>query len=238
MIANVTPSLLFGCLVPEDELPSGFFRRIRRFRYGPGTFVLHLALDRKLEWRAAEDLANFSYVHLCASREEIGRTYAQSLSGTLPDRPLLIVSQTTVIDPSRAPAGRHVARVHVRAVPAEIRDDAAGRIDGRDWPAATEPFADRLIDLVAEHAPNIKDALLARHAVSPLDLESQNPNLVGGDCVSGSHHLDQNYWRRPLPGWSRYGTPVKQLHMIGASTWPGGGILGTSGHLLARRLLA
>ena len=237
VVASVTPRLLFGRLVAEGDVPSGFLRRVRKFRYGPGTFVVHLALGRELEWRAAEDLGNFNYVHVCADREDLERTYAQSLSGYLPERPLMVVSQTTQLDPSRAPAGQHVARIHARAVPTQIVGDSAGRLKERDWKAVAEPFADRLIDLLEQHVPNIKDVLLARHVVSPLDLESQNANLAEGDCVSGSHHLDQNYWRRPFLGWSRYATPVKHLYMIGASTWPGGGVNGASGYLLAQQLV-
>jgi len=237
VIANVTPRVLFGRLVPEGELPARFHARIRRFRHAPGTFVVHLALDRKLEWRAAEDLAEFNYVHVCGGAEDIARAYGEALSGQIPARPMLVVSQTTQIDPSRAPPGRHVARIHARAFPAEIRGDAAGRIDGRDWDGVKEQVADRLIDLLAEHAPNLKSALLARHVVSPLDLERGNPNLVGGDCNGGSHHLDQHYFCRPLLGWSRYRTPIARLYMIGASTWPGGGVNAASGYLVAQQLL-
>ena len=61
--------------------------------------------------------------------------------------------------------------------------------------------------------------------------------VVGGDCVSGSHHIGQNFFFRPFPGWSRYRTPIGSLYMVGAATWPGGGINGGSGYLLARQLL-
>ncbi len=237
IIANVAPPFLFGRLVGEDDLPARFMRHVRRYRYGPGTFVVHMALDRKLEWRAAADLSEFSYVHVCGRIDDLARTHAQCSDGLLPDRPMLVVSQTTSVDPSRAPSSRHVVRAHVRAVPAAIRGDAAGTIAARDWPAAKEAFAERVLDLAGEHAPNLRQALLARHVVSPLELEQANPNLIGGDCTGGSHRLEQNYFRRPIPGWSRYATPIRRLYMIGASTWPGGGVHGASGYLVARRLL-
>ena len=237
IIASVTPQHLFGRLIRDGEAPAGFLRRIRRFRYGIGTFVVHLALDRKLEWRAAEGLSDFNTVHIGGDLEDLARTYQQSLAGQIPDRPLLIVSQPTSIDPSRAPLGHHVARIHSRAFPGRIRGDAADRIAARDWDEAKEAVADRLIALLEQHAPNLRDALLARHVVSPLDLERANPNLINGDCASGSQHLDQNYFWRPVFGWSRYRTPIKKLYMIGSSTWPGSGIHGTSGYLLAKQLL-
>jgi phytoene dehydrogenase-like protein len=130
-----------------------------------------------------------------------------------------------------------VARIHARAFPARIAGDSAGKIKQAEWDGAKDYVADRLIDLLREHAPNAREVLLAHHSVSPLDLERGNANLVGGDCNGGSHHLDQHYFRRPVPGWSRYRTPIRRLYMIGSSTWPGGGITASSGYLLARELL-
>ena len=237
VIASVTPKLLFGGLVAGEHLAPAFRRHIGAYRYGPATFVVHLALDRPLEWRAADDLAQFNYVHLCGLTEDVARTYADSLAGRLPARPVLVVSQTTPVDPSRAPPGKHVARIHVRTVPSTITGDADGTIRARSWKEAAEPYAERVLDLVAAQAPNLRQAILARRIVTPPEIEADNPNLVGGDCVSGSHHLDQNFTRRPLRGWSRYATPIRGLYMTGAATWPGGGVHGGSGYLLAQRLL-
>lgn len=238
IIANVTPRTLYGRLIADGDLPSGFLRRIQRFHYGPATLVVHLALSRKLEWLAAEDLTEFSTVHLCGEAHEIATTYAQCQSGYIPTRPMLVISQTTQLDASRAPLGQHVARIQARAFPYEIVGDATGQIRGRNWQDVKETVADRLVDILEEYAPNAKAALLARHVVSPSDLERENPNLVRGDCNSGSHHLHQFYFCRPMIGWSRYETPIRQLYMIGASTWPGTGVNGSSGYLVAQRLLA
>ena len=237
VIANVTPPVLFGSLVPPDALPAAFKTRAARYRYGPGSFMVHLALREPLAWNSGDDLARFSYVHLNGKPDEVSLTYSQAMAGYLPARPVLVVAQQTSHDPTRAPAGNHTLWVQVRAVPARINGDASGVIGGRDWDAIKEQFAARIIDLLAEHAPNTKSAILGAYFMSPVDLERENPNLVGGDCVSGSHHLDQNYFFRPFPGWSRYATPVKGLYMVGAFTWPGGGVNATSGYLLARRLL-
>ena len=78
--------------------------------------------------------------------------------------------------------------------------------------------------------------MLARHVDSPADLERRNPNLVGGDSLAGSHHLSQNFMFRPIPGWARWKTPVRDLYMIGASTWPGAGTGAGSGYMLAKML--
>jgi phytoene dehydrogenase-like protein len=121
-------------------------------------------------------------------------------------------------------------------LPAEIRGDAAGVIGARAWDGAREPYADRVIDILGRYAPGIRGKILGRTVFSPLDLERENPNLIGGDNLSGSHHLDQNFLFRPVAGWSRYRTPVKDLHLCGASTWPGAGTGAGSGFMLAKRL--
>jgi phytoene dehydrogenase-like protein len=238
IIANVTTRNLFGKLIEPSEVPHKFLRRARRFRYGPGTFVVHLALNRVPNWRLGSDLNQFGYIHLNVGQADIQGTYLSSLERKLPARPLLIVSQTTNIDPSRAPAGKHVMRVHVRTVPGQFSGDAAGKIEARDWTAAKEPFAERLLDLVEEAAPDLRECIIAKAAQTPQEIERDNPNFVGGDCVSGSHHLAQNFLFRPFLGWSNYKTPITGLYMIGASTWPGGGVNGGSGYMLARKLKA
>jgi phytoene dehydrogenase-like protein len=237
VIANVTPSLLFGRLLSSAPVPHRVRKRAARFRYGPGVFMVHLALSRPLDWAAGDDLWRVNYVHLNGRAEQIAATYAQCSEGLLPSRPMMIVAQPTYADPSRAPAGCATIRLQVRAVPPAIAGDAAGAIRARDWTSVKEAFADRVIDQLAEYAPNARQAILARQVMSPDDFERDNPNLIGGDCVSGSHHLDQNYFARPFPGWTRYRTPIKQLFMVGASTWPGGGVNAASGFLVAEDLL-
>jgi phytoene dehydrogenase-like protein len=237
VIANVTPPLLFGRLLSSAAVPHRVRKRAAAFRYGPGVFMVHLALSRHLEWAAGDDLWRFNYIHLNGKADQIAATYAQCSKGLLPSRPMMIVSQPTHADASRAPPGCATIRLQVRAVPASIAGDAAGDIREHDWASVKEAFADRVIEQLAEYAPGVEQAILARQVMSPDDFERENPNLIGGDCVSGSHHLDQNYFARPFPGWTRYRTPIKQLFMVGASTWPGGGVNAASGFLVAEDLL-
>jgi phytoene dehydrogenase-like protein len=237
VIANVTPPLLFGQLLASAAVPARVRERAAGFRYGPGVFVVHLALSRHLDWASADDLWRFNYVHLNGKADQIAATYAQCMRGLLPSRPMLVVAQPSHADPSRAPPGRAAIRVQVRAVPARIAGDSDDAIRGRDWASVKEAYADRVVAQLAQHAPGAAQAILARHVMSPDDFERENPNLIGGDCVSGSHHLDQNYLRRPFRGWTRYRTPVEGLLMVGASTWPGGGVNAASGFLAAEDLI-
>jgi phytoene dehydrogenase-like protein len=237
VIANVTPRNLFGSLISPDHLNARFVKQAKQYRYGPGTFIIHLAVDRLPSWIAADDLSAFTCIHINGTEAQIADTYRQSLQGCLPAEPLLVVSQTTSTDPSRAPPGKHIVRVHIRTVPGHISGDAMGKIAGRTWGEVKQAYCDRILDQVERHAPGFRSSVLATSVETPEDIERENPNFIGGDGVSGSCHPDQNFFRRPFYGWSRYRTPVQSLYMVGAATWPGGGVNASSGYLGARAIL-
>lgn len=222
IIANLTPTALFDRIV--KDAPASVVNKARQFRHGPGTMMLHLALSDLPDWksRAARD---YFYVHIAPSLAGMQQAYCDALAGRLPDNPVLVVAQPTIVDPSRAPPGRHVLSVQVRAVPGDL-----------DWQRVKTDYADRVIDLLESHAPGLRGRILGCHVISPADLERDNPNLVGGDSVSGSHHLSQNLVNRPFLGWSRYRTPIRRLYLCGAATWPGAGSGAGSGWILGHML--
>jgi phytoene dehydrogenase-like protein len=233
VIANLHPRVLFGNLIPASS-PAA--QRLAKFRPGPATMMIHYALSDLPAWSAGEELRRFAYVHLAPSLGGLAKTYTDALDGLLPVEPGLVVGQPTAIDPSRAPTGKHVLWVQVRVLPSQIRGDAAGRMFATQWSEAREAYADRVGDIIERYAPGFRSNILARTVHSPADLERDNPNLVGGDSLGGSHHLDQNFLFRPAFGWSRYRMPVERLYMVGASTWPGAGTGAGSGFMLAKML--
>lgn len=236
VIANVHPKIVFGELVPRDAKRANFEQAVSRIRPGPSTLMVHLALKDRVPWHARE-ARDFAYVHVAPDLEMMARVYAEASAGLLPTEPALVVGQPTAIDPSRAPADRHVLWMQARVLPAEIRGDAAGRIAATTWDDAKEAYADRMLDILEDYAPGVKDQVLGRSVFSPLDLERENANLIGGDNLAGSHHLDQNFFLRPVAGWSRFRTPVRNLYLCGASTWPGAGTNAGSGFMLAKMLV-
>jgi phytoene dehydrogenase-like protein len=168
----------------------------------------------------------------------MARTYQQALAHRLPDSPMLVVGQTSVVDPTRvATAGQHVVWIQVRSVPSLIRGDAGGRIGGTRWADVRDAYADRIVDLLETYAPGVKALVRGRAVFSPDDLERANSNLVGGDSITGSHHLDQFMMLRPSLALSRYRTSIPRLYLAGAGTWPGAGVNGISGQLAAEALL-
>ncbi|QPM90924.1 phytoene desaturase family protein [Pseudooceanicola algae] len=233
ILAGLAPKHLSGMI--GDSGSTGFDRGMKTFRHAPGTMMLHLALDGPVPWLAPE-LNRFAYVHVGRSIDTAARTYAQAKAGLLPDTPLLVVGQPSVFDPSRAPEGKQVLWVQARVVPAEISGDAKGEITARDWQDARAPMTERILDLIEEQAPGLRDRILAATAVSPLELEAENPNLVGGDQICGSHHLTQNFLFRPVRGFADGRTPISGLRMIGAACWPGAGTGAGSGFFAAQAI--
>lgn len=236
VIAGVAPKALPGKLLPNGSGDAGFDAAMKKFRHAPGTMMIHLAMDDLPDWSAGAELRQFAYVHLAPSLDAMSRTYQQAIAGLLPDQPVLVVGQPTAVDPSRAPQGKHVLWVQVRMLPAEILGDAAGKIAPGHWDAVKDAYAERVLDIIESYAPGLRQKILDRAIFSPLDLERENPNLVGGDQICGSHHLAQNFLFRPARGFARWTTPVSNLFLIGAATWPGAGTGAGSGFMLAQQL--
>jgi phytoene dehydrogenase-like protein len=164
------------------------------------------------------------------------RVYGEAVSGLLPREAVLVVGQPTALHPSRAPEGKHALRIQVRVLPAEIRGDAAGEIEATDWASVKDAYAERVLSVIETHAPGLRTRIHGRAVWSPLDLQTENPNLIGGDSLSGSHHLDQNFLFRPVAGFSRYNSHIDGLSMCGAATWPGAATGARSGFMLTKML--
>ncbi|MFJ4845262.1 phytoene desaturase family protein [Streptomyces sp. NPDC088733] len=237
VVADVAPVALYERLLDAGEAPAHVRRKARDYRYGPGTMMLHLALDGPLPWAAGDELSGFGYVHVAPYVDDLARTYTEAQAGLLPAEPLLVVGQTSTVDPTRAPAGRHVVWIQIRAVPSVIRGDAAGTIRDTRWPEAVGPMTERVLAKLEDYAPGTRSRIAGATAWGPQDLEAADPNLVGGDSVAGSHHLCQNLVFRPMPGHSGYRTAVPGLYLTGAATWPGAGNNAASGRLAARQVL-
>ncbi len=233
VIAGVAPqnlSRLTGAVTPA------FDKGLAAFRHAPGTMMIHLALSDLPEWRAGAALRGYAYVHIAPSLDQMARTYSQASAGLLPDEPILVVGQPTVVDATRAPAGKHTLWVQVRMAPGVIAGDAKGEIGATDWDRAAGPFAERVLDILEAHAPGTRAKIIGQRVVTPVQLQAENPNLVGGDQVCGSHHLGQHFLFRPMRGHADGSTPLAGLHMTGAAVWPGAGTGANPGYLLAQRL--
>lgn len=234
VIANVSPAALHK--LTDGTSDKRYDQALTKFQHAPGTMMIHLAMDALPDWLAPE-LKRFAYVHIAPSMDQMARTYAQAKAGMLPDEPVIVCGQPTVVDPSRAPAGKHVLWLQVRMAPGQIKGDAGGTIADTNWQDAAEPFANRALDILERYAPGTRAKILGQHIVTPDMLQADNPNLVGGDQVCGSHHLHQHFMNRPARGYADGTTPIKNLYHTGAAVWPGGGTGAGPGTLLAKKLV-
>jgi phytoene dehydrogenase-like protein len=240
VVANVTPTQLYGRLLPQGSAPDTARAEARRFRYGRGEMQIHFALDELPRWQGDERLARTAIVHVTPGLDGVSRAVNEAERGLLPTEATIVVGQPAAVDPSRAPEGKWILWIQLQEVPSRVTGDAAGDLDVGDgtWTEELrERYADRIQAQLARHVSNLDSALLERVTLSPADIEASNVNMVGGDIYSGSCGLDQNLLWRPRPGLPGHRTPVRDLYHIGASTHPGPGLGAGSGTLVAKELL-
>jgi phytoene dehydrogenase-like protein len=240
VVANVTPTQLYGHLLPEGSVPAKAAAQARRFRYGRAEMQIHMALSEAPRWSGDERLGGTPIVHVTPGLDGVSRAVNEAERGLLPAEATIVCGQPTALDPERAPGGGAILWIQLQELPSAVKGDAAEELDAGDgtWTEEMrERYADRVQARLARHIENLDAALLERVVLSPADLEAANPNWVGGDIYSGSLALDQNLLWRPRPGLPGHQTPVAGLYHIGASTHPGPGLGAGSGTLVAHELL-
>ena len=238
VICNVTPTQLYGRLVRDP--PADALVAARRYRYGLAGMQIHYALSEPARWSGDERLNGTAVIHVTGGVEAISKAVNEARRGLLPEEPTVVVGQPLTIDPSRAPAGAGMLWVQLAELPWRVRGDAAGSIDVGDgtW---TESLRERLVqrvhELLRHHITNLDSATFARTALSPVDLQAANVNLLHGDPYSGATTLDQSLFWRPSARNPGHRTAIDRLWHIGASSHPGPGLAGTSGFLVASTLI-
>jgi phytoene dehydrogenase-like protein len=232
VLADVDAVALYRHLVGEQHLPSRLVADLGRFQRAEATVKVDWALDGPVPW-ADPQVGRAGTVHVADSVDELSMTAATLACGLVPDRPFLLVGQTSVADPTRSPPGTEALWAYTH-VPQAPRGDAAGELSGLWRPGELERFADRMQARIERLAPGFGDLVRARHVAGPGDLEAADANLVGGDISGGTAALHQQAIFRPVPGWGRAETPVAGLFLASASAHPGGGVHGACGANAAR----
>jgi phytoene dehydrogenase-like protein len=215
IFCDVTPRQLLE--IAGAELPPQYRRDLENFHYGPGVCKADWALHSPIPWKN-EACLRAGTLHLGGTLEEIAVAERAAWQGECPEKPFVLLTQPTLFDPSRAPAGKHIAWAYGR-VPNGSNFDMTGRIESQ----------------IERFAPGFRDCILARHTVVASRMSDHNANLVGGDITGGAQELGQMIDR---PNRRRYRTPLKNLYICSSSTPPGGGVHGMCGHLAALAALA
>jgi len=232
--SSVDPNLTFLHMVGAEHLPDEFVADIRRYKFRGSSGKVNLALDALPDFtcRPGPGAHLRGAVSISPSIEYMERAYDDAKYGRYSTRPYIDVVIPSLTDPSVAPPGKHVMSCFVQYAPYHLKD---GNGDG-NWDEHKDAFGDTVINTLAVHAPNIKDIILHRQVLTPLDLEREW-GLTEGNIFQGELTLEQLFFLRPAPGWAQYRTPVGNLYMCGSATHPGGGIMGAPGRNAARRIL-
>jgi phytoene dehydrogenase-like protein len=231
VVSSVDPHLTFLKFMDERDLPSDFVEGVRRYKFRGSSGKVNLALDA---------LPNFlclpgpgphmrGAISISPSVDYMERAYDEAKYGQFSRRPYIDMVIPSLTDPSVAPPGKHVMSCFVQYAPYHLKDAVW---DDRQ----REAFGDAVISAIAEYAPNLKDIILHRQVLTPLDIE-RDFGLTEGNIFQGELTLEQLFFLRPVPGWAQYSTPIDRLYMCGSATHPGGGIMGAPGKNAAERII-
>src|SRR5215212_2659037 len=230
--SNADARVTFLQLLDRTVLPEAFVADVERISYASASLKINVAL---------EELPNFSAVpgtepgpqhrgtiHLCPDQDYIERAFDDAKYGRPSADPVIECQLPSVVDPTVAPAGKHLMSMFIQYAPYELRDSS--------WDDQRDAFADRCFDVLNEYAPNFKSAVIDRQVLAPPDLERVF-NLTGGNIFQGAMTPGQLFAFRPVPGYARYRTPIRGLYLCGSAAHPGGGVMGTPGLNAAREIL-
>jgi phytoene dehydrogenase-like protein len=215
ILCDVTPRQLLK--LAGKRLSDHYRRRLQTYRYGPGVFKVDYALHAPIPWKAS-DSSRAATLHLGGSFEEIAASEQAVRDGRHADRPFVLLAQPSLLDPSRAPQGKHTAWAYCH-VPNGSNTDVLSRVE----------------DQIERFAPGFRDCVVARRTSSPADLERMDANLIGGDIGGGVMDIRQFLFR---PTWRHYATSAKDIYICSSSTPPGGGVHGMCGYHAAKMALS
>ena len=225
---NVT----FLKLLDPSELPPEFVESVRSIDYNSPSLKINVALSELPDFRALPGgqpgPQHRGTIHICPSFDYLERAYDDAKYGRPSESPILECTIPSVVDPTVAPAGKHLMSMFVQYAPTHLRC--------ANWDAVKEAFADRCFDILNDYAPNFRRAVIDRQVLSPLDFE-RTYGLTGGNIFQGAMHLHRLFFLRPVPGYANYRTPVRSLYLCGAATHPGGGVMGACGYNAAREMM-
>jgi phytoene dehydrogenase-like protein len=230
--SNLDPKHTFLRILSAADLDNEFRFAIAKYRCEGTSLKMNLALSGLPDFKALPGTPGPQHgatMHLCPSMDYVERAWDDAKYGRPSESPLIEMTIPTMYDSSLAPAGRHIMGIFLQYAPYTLRNG--------DWDELRESYADRVLDIIEEYAPNIRSILIDRQVLTPLDLERRF-GLTGGNIFHGEMSVDQMFMMRPIPGWAKFRTPLRNLYLCGSGGHPGGGVMGAPGYNAARQILA
>lgn len=231
VLSNADPKRTFLGMIPERALPADFVHAVRGIKMDGPCARVNLVLAEEPRFAGTPthyDAQQRSLFTLVPSLEFAERCYDIAKFGEIPEQLWVDCVIASNADPSLVPAGRHIMTCFVQYVPYRLRRST--------WDENRELLGDRVVKKIAEYAPNVANAIVARQVLTPLDLE-RTYGLTEGNIFHGDLNLEQLFFNRPVAGWSQYRTPIAGLYLCGAGAHPGGGVTGAPGHNAAHQVL-
>src|SRR6478672_6122935 len=231
VLSNADPKRTFLKMVAASELPDEFLHAIRGIKMEGPCAKVNLVLNAEPRFTGTSPDATAlerTFYTLVPSLAFAERCYDIAKFGEIPEELWVDCVVSSNADPSLAPAGKHILTCFVQYVPYHLRES--------NWDEKRELLGNRVIKKIAEYAPNVPHAIVARQVLTPLDLE-RTYGLTEGNIFHGDLRLEQLFFMRPVAGWSQYRTPIDGLYLCGAGTHPGGGVTGAPGHNAAHQVL-
>jgi phytoene dehydrogenase-like protein len=230
VVSSADPRVTFVKLMEPGNLDDEFLEDINRFKFRGSSGKVNLALDGLPDFKCLPGRGAHLHgaISISPSVAYMEKAYDDAKYGDFSRRPYVDIVIPSLTDPSVAPPGKHVLSCFVQYAPYKLREG--------NWDQKREAFGDTVIETLSEHAPNLKSLILHRQVLTPLDLEREW-SLSEGNIFQGELTLEQLFFLRPVPGWARYRTPIRNLYMCGSATHPGGGIMGAPGRIAALELL-
>ncbi len=232
VLSSVDVRRTFIDLMEPGTIDADFEAEVRRFKFRGSSGKVNMALDALPSFTALPGPGEHlrGAVSISPSVEAMERAYDDAKYDRFSAKPYIDIVIPTLVDPSMAPPGKHVMSCFVQYAPYHI-DPALGT-----WDDQREAFGDAVVNRIAEFAPDLPSKILHRQVLTPLDIE-RTTGLTEGNIFQGELSLEQLFFSRPVPGWARFKTPIRDLWMCGSSTHPGGGIMGANGRIAALELL-
>ena len=231
--SSVDAHLTFEKFIQPSHLPEWFRKAVSRIDYRSASAKINVALAEPPNFTCLPSQGigpqHHGTIHIGETLDWIERAYDDAKYGEPSKRPVLELTLPTSVDRTIAPDGKHIMSMFVQFAPYRLRD-------GLHWDNIKEDFADRCIEVLAEYAPNVPNAIEHRQVLSPLDIE-RTYGLTGGNIMQGAMNLNQLMFFRPIAGWSDHRTPVQGLYLCGAASHPGGGVMGACGRNAAAEIL-
>jgi len=231
VLSNADPKRTFLRLLDSKELPEDFLSAVRGIKMAGPCAKVNMVLGEEPRFTGTSPRAaplERTFYTLVPSLEFAERCYDIAKFGEIPKELWVDCVVSSNADDSLAPPGKHILTCFVQYVPFHLRKG--------NWDEMRDILGDRVVKKVAEYAPNVPGAILARQVLTPLDLE-RTYALTEGNIFHGDLRLDQLFFMRPVPGWSQYRTPIAGLYLCGAGAHPGGGVTGAPGRNAAHQAL-